>query len=191
MRMLRGGRSGRVSYPVSLGSHKKDKLIRRILDTWNLERPRISEWWMLKMLSVASKHIHVSKKHVPTGCKRDLFCRQTFEVWSRRLLSTWFFFLFFFHSLNPFNETPELKQAAVSQKPDKESLTPPPPLNPAFLTPPPTVETPSQQGPKRKRRWIQFVNYLDDNKAHAKQLRKRQHKKFKPYKYSMGEEDED
>ena len=82
--------------------------------------------------------------------------------------------------LNPFNVTPELTQAAISQKPDKESLTPPPPLNPAFLTPPPTVETPSQQGPKRKRRRIQFVNYLDDHKAHGKQLRKRRHKKFKP-----------
>ena len=88
--------------------------------------------------------------------------------------------------LNPFNVTPEL-----TQKPDKESLTPPPPLNPAFLTSPPTVETPSQQGPKRKRRRIQFLNYSDDHKAHAKQLRKRRHKKFKPYKYSMGEEDED
>ena len=93
--------------------------------------------------------------------------------------------------LNPFNVTPELTQEAISQKPDEESLTPPPPLNPAFLTPPPTVETPSQQGPKRKRRRIQFVNYLDDHKAHGKQLRKRRHKKFKPYKYSMGEEDED
>ena len=97
-------------------------------------------------------------------------------------------------SLNPFNVTPELTQAAISQKPDKESLTPPPPLNPAFLTPPTTVETPStpsQQGPKCKRRRIQFVNYLDDHKAHAKQLRKRRQKKFKPYKHSMGEEDED
>ncbi|CAH3171823.1 unnamed protein product [Porites lobata] len=93
--------------------------------------------------------------------------------------------------LNPFNVTPELTQAAMSQKPDKESLTPPPPLHPALLTPPPTVETASQQGPKRKRRRIQFVNYLDDDKAHAKQLRKRRHKKLKPYKYSMGEEDED
>ena len=36
--------------------------------------------------------------------------------------------------LNPFNVTPELTQAAISQKPDKESFTPPPPLNPAFLT---------------------------------------------------------
>ena len=43
--------------------------------------------------------------------------------------------------LNPFNVTPELTQAAISQKPDNESFTPPPPLNPAFLTPPPTVET--------------------------------------------------
>ena len=45
-------------------------------------------------------------------------------------------------SLNPFNVTPELTQAAISQKPEKKSLTPPPPLNPAFLIPPPTVETP-------------------------------------------------
>ena len=45
--------------------------------------------------------------------------------------------------LNPFNVTPELTQAAISQKPDNESFNPPPPLNPAFLTPPPTVETPS------------------------------------------------
>ena len=36
---------------------------------------------------------------------------------------------------------PELTQAALSQKPDKESLTPTPPLNPAFLIPPPTDET--------------------------------------------------
>ncbi|CAH3198528.1 unnamed protein product [Porites evermanni] len=43
--------------------------------------------------------------------------------------------------LNPFNVTPELTQAAISQKPDKESLTPPPPLNPAFLTPPPTARS--------------------------------------------------
>ena len=96
--------------------------------------------------------------------------------------------------LNPFNVTPELTQVAVSQKPEKESLTPPPPLNPAFLTSPPTLETPSQQGPKRKRRRIQILSYLDDQNAHAKQLRKRsRHKKFriKSYKYSMREEDED
>ena len=70
--------------------------------------------------------------------------------------------------LNPFNVTPELTQAAVSQKPEKESFTPPPPLNPAFLTPPPTVENPSQQVPKRRRRRIQFLNYLDDLNAHSK-----------------------
>ena len=63
-------------------------------------------------------------------------------------------------------------KSGYPQKPDKESLTPPPPLNPAFLTPPPTVETPSQQGPKRKRRQIQFQNYLDDHKSHGKQLKK-------------------
>ena len=43
--------------------------------------------------------------------------------------------------LNPFNVTPELTQAAISQKPEKGNFTPPP-LNPAFLIPPPTVETP-------------------------------------------------
>ena len=80
--------------------------------------------------------------------------------------------------LHPFNITPELTQAAISQKPYEESLTPAPPSNPAFLTPPSTVETPSQQAPKRKRRRIQFVNYLDDHEAHAKRLRKRRHKKF-------------
>ena len=93
--------------------------------------------------------------------------------------------------LNPFNVTPELTQAAISQKPYKESLTPAPPSNPPFLTPPPTVETPSQQAPKRKRRRLQFVNYLDDHEAHGKRLRKRRQKKFNPYRYSMGEEDED
>ena len=82
--------------------------------------------------------------------------------------------------LNPFKVTPELAQAAISQKPDKESLTPPLPLNPTFLTPPPIVETPLQQGPNHKRRRVQFVNYLDDHKAHGKQLRKRRRKKFKP-----------
>ena len=85
------------------------------------------------------------------------------------------------HSPRPFQSNTE-----------KESPSPPPPLNPAFLTHPLTVETPSQQGPKRRRRRIQFLNYLDDHNAHGKQLRKRtRHKKFrvKPYKYSMGEEE--
>ena len=88
--------------------------------------------------------------------------------------------------INPFNVTPKLTQAAILQKLENESSTPP-----AFLTPPPTVETPSQ-GPKRKRRRIQFVNYLDDYNAHGKQRKRTQHKKFRvrPYKYSMGEEDD-
>ena len=71
--------------------------------------------------------------------------------------------------LNPFNVTPKLTQAAILQKPERERFTPRPPLNPAFLTSPPTVETPSQ-GPKRKRRRFQFVKYLDDdNDAYVKQ----------------------
>ena len=90
---------------------------------------------------------------------------------------------------NPFNVTPKLTLAAVSQKPEKEGSSPPPRLNPASLTPSPTVETPSQ-APKRKRRRIQFVNYLDDHGAHGKQKKRTRHKKFKPHKYSMGEEEE-
>ena len=93
--------------------------------------------------------------------------------------------------LNPFNVTPKLTQAAILQKPEKKSSTPPLPLNPAFLTPRPTVETPSQ-GPKRKRRRIQFVNYFYDHNAHGKQKKRTRHKKFRvrPYKYSMGEDDD-
>ena len=92
--------------------------------------------------------------------------------------------------INPFNVTPKLTQAAILQKPENESSTPPLSLNPAFMTPPPTIETPSQ-GPKRKRRRIQFVNYLDDHNAHGKQRKRTRHKKFRvrPYKYSMGEDD--
>ena len=75
--------------------------------------------------------------------------------------------------------------------PENESSNPPLTLNPGFLTPPPTVETPSQ-GPKRKRRRIQFVNYLDDHNAHGKQRKRTRHKKFRvrPYKYSISEEDD-
>ena len=89
------------------------------------------------------------------------------------------------------NVTPKLTQGAILQKPEKESSTPPLPLNPAFLTPPPKVETQSQ-GPKRKRLRIQFVNYLDDHNAHGKQRKRTRRKKFRvrPYKYSMGEEDD-
>ena len=43
--------------------------------------------------------------------------------------------------LNRFNVTPNLAQAAILQKPEKGSFTPPPPpLNLAFLNPPSTVE---------------------------------------------------
>ena len=88
--------------------------------------------------------------------------------------------------LNPFNATPDLNQAAILQKLEKESSTPPPPLNPT------TVDTPSQAS-KGKRCRIQFVNYLDDINNACKQKKRTRHKKFrgKPYKYSMGEEQED
>ena len=70
--------------------------------------------------------------------------------------------------INPFNVTPELTEAVISQKAEKQSFLPPPPLNPTFLTPSPTVETTPQQCPKRKRRRIQFLNYLDDHNGHGK-----------------------
>ena len=93
--------------------------------------------------------------------------------------------------INPFNVTPKLTQEAILQKPENESSTPPLTLNPAFLTPPPTVETLSQ-APKRISGRIQFVTYLDDHNAHGKQRKRKRHKKFRvrPYKYSMGEEDD-
>ena len=54
--------------------------------------------------------------------------------------------------LNAFNVTPNLKQAAILQTP-KALIATQPPLNPAILTPPPTVETPSPMptAPKRKK----------------------------------------
>ena len=58
--------------------------------------------------------------------------------------------------LNAFNVTPKLTQAAILQKPEKKKA---PPLNPAFLTPPSTVETPSQV-PKSKRRQSQTLQVL-------------------------------
>ena len=42
--------------------------------------------------SVASKCVHVRKKHVVIGGKHEMFCHQTFEVWSRQLLCAWFVF---------------------------------------------------------------------------------------------------
>jgi len=42
--------------------------------------------------------------------------------------------------LNPFNVAPNLNKATVLQEPEPEAPTP---LNPALLTPPPTVKTPS------------------------------------------------
>ena len=86
--------------------------------------------------------------------------------------------------LDPFNVTLKLTQAAISQKLEKESSSLSPPLNPTFLTPPPTVETPSQ-GPKRKGRRIQFVNFLDEPNVHGKQRKGTRHKKFRVRPYNV------
>ena len=134
----------------------------------------------------AKRYFHLQKKYL--AFKEQLNTRNTTRRNNQRcsrlnIKHTRFFDSndIILHSPRPFQRNTE-----------KESLSPPPPLNPAFLTHPLTLETPSQQGPKRRRRRIQFLNYLDDHNAHGKQLRKRsRHKKFrvKPYKYSMGEEE--
>ena len=88
-------------------------------------------------------------------------------------------------SLNNFNVTPNLNQAAILQT-SKALIATPPPLNPAILTPPPTVETPSPMpaAPKRKRQRIHFVNYLDDDESTKKRRSRRLRRKSHPYKYS-------
>ena len=45
------------------------------------------------------------------------------------------------HSPKPVNVTPHWKQAAIVQKPETVSSTPPPILNPKFLTPDPQIRT--------------------------------------------------
>ena len=78
--------------------------------------------------------------------------------------------------LNPFNTTPKLNQPSILPKPTTLSSTP---LvsNPSILTPPPTIETPSQ-GPKRKRRCIRFVKYLDD-KVSQKQRKQTRRQRYR------------
>ena len=90
--------------------------------------------------------------------------------------------------LNLFNVTSNLTQAAILQKPKTVSATP---LNPTILTPPPTVETPSQ-APKRKRRRIYFVNYLDDDANYRKQRKQTRRYRYRaePYKYSKDKDDD-
>ena len=92
--------------------------------------------------------------------------------------------------LNAFNVTPHLNEAAILQTP-KALIATPPPLNPAILTPPPTVETPSPTpaAPKRKRPRIEFVNYLADDESTTKWRCRRLRSKTHPFKYSKQEEE--
>ena len=95
--------------------------------------------------------------------------------------------------LNPFSVTPNLNQAAILPEPEVVSATLPH-LNPAILTPPPTVEIPSPMpaAPKRKRRRINFVNYLDDDDDYRKQRRQTRRHRYRvdPYKYSKDQDDD-
>ena len=86
--------------------------------------------------------------------------------------------------LNAFNVTPNLNQAAIFQTP-KALIATPPPLNPAILTPPPTMETPlpMPSAPKRKRQRIQLVNYLDGDESTKERRSRRLRSKSHPYKY--------
>ena len=96
--------------------------------------------------------------------------------------------------LNAFNVTPNLNQAAILETP-KALIGTPLSLNPAILTPPPTVETPSPMpaATKRKRQRIQFVNYLDDDesttKRRSRRLRSLRNLARHPYKYSKQEKE--
>ena len=92
--------------------------------------------------------------------------------------------------LNAFNVTPNLNQAAILQTP-KALIATPPLLNPAILTPPPTVETPSPMPAalKWKRQRIWFVNYLDNDESTRKRISRRLRSKTHPYKYSKQEEE--
>jgi len=85
--------------------------------------------------------------------------------------------------LNPFNVAPNLNEAIVLHGPEPEA---PIPLNPVLLTPPPTVKTPSpmSSAPKRKRRRIHFVNYLDDSESTQKRRSRRLKTQSRPYKYA-------
>ena len=93
---------------------------------------------------------------------------------------------------NPFNVTPDLKQAAIIQKPEQK-IPPHYPLPPKSLFRDSSFHSnhknPSQAR-KRKKPRTQIVNYLgDDNDAQGKQKRRARLKKFwaQPYKYSKGE----
>jgi len=89
--------------------------------------------------------------------------------------------------LNPFSVAPNLNEATVLQGPEPEAPTP---LNPALLTPPPTVKTPPTvpSAPKRKQRRIHFVSYLDDDESTQKRRSRRLKSQSRPYKYPKQEE---
>jgi len=81
-----------------------------------------------------------------------------------------------------------LNQEAISQGPKPVAPTP---LNPAILTPPPIVKTPPPMPstPKRKRKRIHFVNYLDDDESTQKRRSRRLKSQSYPYKYAKQEEE--
>jgi len=90
-------------------------------------------------------------------------------------------------ALNPFNVAPNLNEATVLQGPEPVAPTQ---LNPALLTPSPIVKTPSlmPSTPKRKRRRIHFVNFLDNDKSTQKRRSRRLKSQSLPYKYAKREE---
>jgi len=89
-------------------------------------------------------------------------------------------------SLNLIKVAPNLSEATILQGPEPEASTP---LNPAILTPPPTVKTlssssPMPSAPKRKRKRIHSVNYLDDDESTQKRRSRPLKSQSRPYKCS-------
>ena len=88
-------------------------------------------------------------------------------------------------------QAPSLEPTAKVLAPNALSTTTtytpaPSSLPPSILTPPPSVKSmsPMPSTPKRKRQWIHFVNYLDDDESTQKRRSRRFKTQSHPYKYA-------
>ena len=94
--------------------------------------------------------------------------------------------------LNPFYVTPDLKQAAILQKPEKVSSTTLVTTLKSFFPDSSSHSWNPITRPEAQKASDSICNYLDDHNAHGNQRKRDRHKKFRdrPYKYSMGEDDD-
>ena len=88
-------------------------------------------------------------------------------------------------------QAPSLEPMAKGLAPNASSTTTtytpaPSSLPPSILTPPPSVksQSPMPSPPKRKRRRIHFVNYIDDDESIQKRQSRRLKSQSHPYKYA-------